>query len=76
MGYNMPCIDEKTHLITVAQFSDNNRANTVLQVFEMAIREHGLPSRVHGDHGTENVRVAERMLELRGNGRGSYLWGR
>lgn len=69
-------VDGKTRLITAAQFNDNNRADTVLEVFERAVRLHGLPSRARGDHGTENVRVADRMLELRGNGRGSYLWGR
>lgn len=63
-------------LITAAQFNDNNQADTVLEVFERAVRSHGLPSQVRGDHGTENVRVANRMLELRGNRRGSYLWGR
>ena len=63
-------------LITGAKFNDNNRADTVLELFESTVRLHGLPSRVQGNHGTENVRVAECMLELRGNGRGSYLWGR
>jgi hypothetical protein len=69
-------VDGKTRLITAAQFNNNNQADTVLQVFERGVRLHGLPSRVRGDQGTENVRVAECMLELRGNGRGWYLWGR
>ena len=68
-------VDGKMRLIMGARFNNNNRADTVLELFETAIRLHGLPSRVRGDHGTENVRVAECMLELRGNGRGSYLWG-
>ena len=69
-------VDRKTHLITGAKFNDNNWADTVLELFESMVRLHGLPSRVRGDHGTENVQVAKHMLELRGNGRGSYLWGR
>jgi hypothetical protein len=69
-------VDGKTRLITGAKFNDNNQADTILELFESAIRLHGLPSRVRGNQNTENVRVAERMLKLRGNGRGSYLWGR
>ncbi|KIO19209.1 hypothetical protein M407DRAFT_48023, partial [Tulasnella calospora MUT 4182] len=31
---------------------------------------------VRGDHGTENIEVAAFMEEYRGQGRGSYIWGR
>jgi hypothetical protein len=55
---------------------DNNRADSVLKLFLDAISTHGTPSRVRGDHGTENVRVAEWMEENQGRGRGSYIWGR
>lgn len=51
-------------------------ASTVLDLFVKAVRQHGVPSRVRGDHGTENVYVAEVMERLRGLGRGSYIWGR
>ncbi|KAF5339525.1 hypothetical protein D9611_011449 [Ephemerocybe angulata] len=69
-------IDGKSHMITGIHVSDNNRAATVLQLFDGAIRQNGVPSRVRGDHGTENVLVAARMIDLRGPNRGSYIWGR
>lgn len=56
--------------------SNNNRATTVLQLFEDIALEFGYPSRVRGDHGSENVLVAAQMEEIRGVGRGSYIWGR
>lgn len=35
-----------------------------------------MPSRTRGDHGTENLLVAQYMEEMRGIERGSYIWGR
>lgn len=57
---------------------DNNRAETVLQLFTEAVDCLGLPSRVRSDRGGENVGVACFMLEhpLRGPGRGSFITGR
>lgn len=37
---------------------------------------YGIPSRLRGDHGTENISVATWMEENRGIRRGSYIWGR
>ncbi|KAF7376666.1 hypothetical protein MSAN_00083500 [Mycena sanguinolenta] len=67
--------DGKSRLLTGARVSNNNRGTTVLDVMERAAAKHGWPSRLRGDHGTENILVARRMEEVRGPGRGSYIWG-
>lgn len=69
-------IDGYSRLITGIRASNNNRAQTVVEIFEAAIAVHGVPSRVRGDHGTENVLVRQLMDLLRGSERGSYILGR
>ncbi|KAK7043515.1 hypothetical protein R3P38DRAFT_3441058 [Favolaschia claudopus] len=69
-------IDGYSRLITGLLASNNNRSQTVLDLFLAATLIYGIPSRVRGDHGVENLLVAAWMEALRGEGRGSYLWGR
>ncbi|KAF7310367.1 hypothetical protein HMN09_00578700 [Mycena chlorophos] len=69
-------IDGYSRLITGLRASNNNRAGTVLELFLDAARIYGVPSRVRGDHGGENLHVAAWMEVYRGIGRGSYIWGR
>ena len=72
------CIDGFSRRIVNLKATDNNRAETVLQLFVEAVDRLGLPSRVRSDRGGENVGIARFMLEhpLRGPGRGSYITGR
>ncbi|TCD60521.1 hypothetical protein EIP91_009938 [Steccherinum ochraceum] len=69
-------IDGKSRLIVGFAVNNNNRAASVLDLFSEATSRYGFPSRCRGDHGTENVDVARKMDEVRGLGRGSYIWGR
>ena len=69
-------IDGYSRLITGMRASPNNRAATVLELFLSGVKKHGLPSRLRGDHGVENLKVAAFMELMRGEGRGSYIWGR
>ncbi|PPQ99689.1 hypothetical protein CVT26_009115 [Gymnopilus dilepis] len=69
-------IDGDSRLVTGIAANNNNRADTVGDLFEAAVEVHGLPSRVRGDYGTENVVVRALMELLRGEGRGSYIRGK
>lgn len=62
-------------MITGLHANNNNRAETIFQLFREAIEMHGIPSRVRGDHGTENLVVVKYMEDTRGYDRGSYIWG-
>lgn len=68
-------IDGYSRLVTYVSSSDNNRADTVLQLFISATREYGIPSRVRSDHGLENVEVARFMINHMGTNRGSHITG-
>ena len=63
-------------MITAMQAHNNNRADTVLDLFLNGVHLYGLPSRVRGDHGVENVQVAAFMEHHRGSGHQSYIFGR
>lgn len=70
------CIDGFSRRIIYLKATDNNRAETVLQLFSNAVYQYGLPSRVRGDRGGENIDVAQFMIDHQGPGRGSFIAGR
>ena len=69
-------VDGYSRFVTGIRASNNNRAETVYKLFLDLIDIHGLPSRIRGDHGIENLIVATHMEAVRGVARGSYIWGR
>ena len=68
-------IDGYSRKIVFLNCSANNRAQTVLGVFQQAVQDHGLPLRVRADMGVENVDIARFMLYNRGLNRGSFITG-
>ena len=62
-------------MIVYLKCSTNNYSRTVLEEFTKAVEKFHLPSRVCSDQGTENVQVAQYMLENRGVNRGSIITG-
>ena len=69
-------INGYSRLIVFLHASTNNKANTVLSLFQEAVMSYGLPSRVRSDQRLENVEVAWFMLNERGLNRGSIITGK
>ena len=71
-------IDGYSRLPVYLHASSNNKSETVVVQFLNAVRDYGLPSRVRGDKGRENVLVSRYMLNHpeRGPGRHSCITGR
>ena len=55
-------IDGFSRTITYLKCSDNNRANTVLYLFQQAVAVFGLPGHIRSDHGGENIDIWRYML--------------
>ena len=70
------CVDGYSRAIIYLQCLNNNRAASVLHLFQQGVSDYGLPSRVRSDHGRENIEVARFMLNSRGLNRGSMIMGR
>lgn len=65
------CVDGYSRTIIYLECLTNNRASSVLSLFQEGVQNFGLPSRVRCDWGTENTEVARYMLRQRGLNRGS-----
>ncbi|XP_026128400.1 uncharacterized protein LOC113109073 [Carassius auratus] len=70
------CVDGFSRTIIYLDCLNNNRASSVLSLFQEGVQNFGLPSRVRCDHGMENIEVARYMLNRRGLNRGSVITGR
>ena len=68
-------IDGYSRLVVFIKYSNNNKADTVYNLFLQAVGQYGLPSRIRCDQGRENVRIAQHMLHHRGVERRSVLVG-
>ncbi|TFY60474.1 hypothetical protein EVJ58_g5126 [Rhodofomes roseus] len=65
------CDDE----VVMMRAANNNRPETVLIRFDEAVQIHGLPLRVRGDRGGENILVSSYMIMRRGPNRASFMFG-
>ena len=70
------CVDGYSRAVIYLKCFTNNLASTALQCFINGMQEFGLPSRVRGDKGVENVDIARLMIMRRGLNRGSFIAGR
>ncbi|KAG7255106.1 hypothetical protein CRUP_029541, partial [Coryphaenoides rupestris] len=69
-------IDGFSRKIVLLGVSNNNRSETLLSMFENAVAQHGIPSRLRTDKGGEHRGIAEFMVFHRGDGRRSHIAGR
>jgi hypothetical protein len=69
------CIDGFSRLLIYCNCCDNNKAETVLELFKNGTQRYGVPSRARCDYGLENLFVGQYMLEQRGPNRGSIITG-
>ena len=68
------CIDGFSRMATSLVCAFDNRVETALKAFLSGVEVFGLPARVRGDCGTENVAIAEYMLQQQGCV-GVYIYG-
>lgn len=62
-------------MIVYLQCANNNCAATVVDLFQAATQQFGIPSRVRADRGGEDSGVARFIVTHQGGGRGSFISG-
>lgn len=68
------CIDGYSRKLIYLECCCDNLAATVLKIFKEGVSRSGLPHRVRGDHGGENVEVANFLADCYGE-EGRYIFG-
>ena len=56
-------MDGFSRFILYLHCSSNNKSETVLQLFDNAVKDYGLPDRVRSDKGGENIKVCYVVLD-------------
>ena len=69
-------IDGFSRMVLYLNVAGNNKADTVLGLFQQAVEKYGLPAKVRSDMGGENTLVAQYMLHHPERGPGSMITGR
>ncbi|XP_041838357.1 uncharacterized protein LOC121638006 isoform X2 [Melanotaenia boesemani] len=69
-------VDGYSRKVMCLEAATNNTASTAFAAFKKATEIHGIPSRVRGDQGVENVDIARYMFTIRGTDRGSFMSGK
>ncbi|XP_078797932.1 uncharacterized protein LOC144989403 isoform X2 [Oryzias latipes] len=67
---------DQSQPILYLKIADNNCADTHLAFFSDAVNVYGFPLRVRGDHGGENVGIAELMLTVRTTDTNGFIVGK
>jgi len=68
-------IDGQSRMVVYLYRSNNNTAETILDLFTKAVQTYGFLLRVCGDRGTENTKVAGYMIAQGGTLR-PFICGR
>ena len=68
-------VDGFSWLVVFGMFFNNNRASTVLSLYQAAFPKYGHPFRVRTDHGGENVKGWRDMISAWGENARSVVMG-